>query len=43
MAKMKHLLSLFLLVFGIATFNAQVPGLETGESPVEWTGKVEKK
>jgi len=43
MAKMKNLLSLLLLVFGVLTLNAQVPGLETGESPVEWIGKVEKK
>lgn len=42
MAKMKNLLSLFLLIFGLATLNAQVPGLEMGESPVQWKAKVEK-
>ncbi|HLS29382.1 MAG TPA: protein-disulfide reductase DsbD domain-containing protein [Flavobacteriaceae bacterium] len=42
MAKIKYLLSLLFLVFGLATLNAQVPGLEMGESPVQWKGKVEK-
>src|SRR5690625_208460 len=42
MAKIKYLLSLLFLVFGLATLNAQVPGLEMGESQVQGKGKVEK-
>lgn len=39
---MKHLLSLFLLLLSLSTLQAQIPGLESSASPVEWKTKVEK-
>lgn len=42
---MRKLFALMVFVFGFTAMQAQmaIPGLEPGESPVKWTGKVEKK